>query len=188
MFVIPASSNASDTSSGFGCQAVTGRLGSGHYGAVNYPDAFPCQSGYFGLSTLDLGFAQVTGLESFTSDYNGGSAYASAATVVITVGHVHITIQAVQASAKAGCSWLGSPYVASSSKVTGLRINGGAARVITGHTTINILGVVVLELNKTTYGYHTRTQQALVMSSSTTPGKFVIGEATAGYTGDPCLT
>jgi hypothetical protein len=186
MFVIPASANASGGA--FGCNAVTGRLGAGHYGEVN-PDTFPCDNGYFGLDTLDLGIAQVTGLEAITSSY-GNTAYASAATVAITVGRVHITIAAVQAKASAGCNWLHMPTVTSSSKVAGLRINGGLARVITGHVTINVLGLVVLELNKTTtvstaYG-KVRTQQALVLSSSTTPGKLVIGEATSGYYGNPC--
>jgi hypothetical protein len=190
LFVVPASANASDTSNtGFLCHAVTGRLGAGHYGEVN-PDSSPCQDDYFGLDTLDLGVAQITGLEAVTSAY-GNSAYASAATLVITVGRVHITIAAVQAQASAGCSWLNQPFAASSSKVAGLRINGGAARVITGHTTINVLGLVVLELNKTTTTYdqygRQRTQQALVLSSSTTPGKLVIGEATAGWYGShPC--
>lgn len=187
MFVIPATANATD-GSGWGCRAVTGRLGSGHYGEVN-DDIFPCQSGYFGLDTLDLGIAQITGLESLT-DADNNSSYASAATVVITIGRVHITLSAIQAQASAGCNLFGLPYVASASKVVGLRINGGAARVITGHVTINILNVVVLELNKstTTYvdGVKTRTQQALVLSSRTTPGKLVIGEATSGFYGDPC--
>jgi len=192
MFAVPSAGNASELSTGFGCNAVTGRLGSGHYGLVN-EDTFPCQSDYFGLDTLDLGIAQITGLESFTdADYN--AAYASAATIVITVGHVHITLAAVQSQAAAGCGGLfgTSPYVRSASKVVGLRINGGAARVITGYTKINVLGLVVLELNKSTttnlYPGKLRTQQALVLSSSTTPGKLVIGEATAGYSGNPCLT
>ena len=173
LFVVPTPANASGGE--FICQAVVGRLGSGHYGMVNGDsDGNPaeCADGYFGLNgPIDLGVAQIYGYEAYTSEW-GHSAYASAATIVIVVGRIHITLTAVEAKASAGCNWLHQPFVASSSKIVGLRINGGSARALTGYTKINVLGLVVLELNKTTTHYYygkQRTQQALVLSSSTTP-------------------
>jgi hypothetical protein len=183
---------------GFICNAVTGRLGPGHYGEAN-PAGAPCQDDTKWSTTLPIGtVASVTAAQAVTSQTpdnlnavppaagDNGTAYASAATIVVRIGAVRIAVAAVSATATARCSVLHTPGVSSSSKVVGLRINGGFARTLTGYAKISVAGLVTIELNKTTVVGHTRTQQALVISSSLTQGKLVIGEATAGYTGNPC--
>jgi hypothetical protein len=187
MFVVPATAEAE----GFGpylCNGVVARSGAGHYGEVN-EQIWPCDDDDVLLGSLDLGVAQVTGLQALTSaDFH--SAYASAATVGIRIGALRIAVGAVTASARTKCSAWGSPGVALSSMVAGLRINGGLARVITGYVKINLANGVILELNKTTTesgeGGVYKTRQALVISFGFSPGQIVVGEASDGYWYNPC--
>lgn len=186
MFVIPASANAA-AGGGWACNGVVARSGTGHYGEVN-EQVFPCDDDVVGFAALDLGLAQVTNVQAYTSWYHN-SAYASADTLALRVGDLRVSIGAITASAKGSCSF-GHPHIALSSKVAGLRINGGLARVITGYVKINLANGIVLELNKTTTydldGALLKTRQALVISFGFSPGQIVVGEASAGYYGNPC--
>ena len=182
----------------FVCNGVAGRLGPGYMGNSN-PAGTPCQDDTTFVKTGAFGpYVTITGATSATNqtpdDLNAqapaagdsGTAFAGAAGAVIHIGSVTIVVGAVTSNAAVRCTAWHTASVTSSSRVAGLRINGGVARVVTGYLKINVLGVLVLELNKPTVVGHTRTQQALVISSSLASGKLVIGEATAGYTGTPC--
>jgi hypothetical protein len=181
----------------FACRAVAGRLGSGHFGEAN-PGLTPCQDDSKYSTTLPIGTLATLGLADSETDQtpdnlnsalpapgDSAKAGASAATVFVRVGPVRIGVSAVSSEAEAHCSIFLTPTASSGSQVVGLRINGGPARTLTGHVLISVLGVRI-EVNKTTIVGTTRTQQALVVSSIYTPGKLVIGEATAGWSGNPC--
>jgi len=187
LFVVPAAANA-DELGPYLCNGVVARSGAGHYGEVN-EQVWPCDDDDVLLGTLDLGVAQVTGLQALTSA-DQHSAYASAATVGVRIGSLRIAVGAVTASARTKCSLFGSPKVVLASKVAGLRINGGLARVVTGYVKINLANGVVLELNKTTTEYldggQYKTRQALVISFGFSPGQIVVGEASAGFLSNPC--
>jgi len=183
----------------FTCRAVTGRLGSGHYGEANAA-LDPCKDDAKWSSTLAIGtVASLTAVQAVTSQTpddlianlpavgDNGSAFASAGTVIVRISGVRIAVAAVSAAASARCNTLTSPTLSTASQVVGLSINGGLARTVTGPLTINV-GLVKIELNKTTSTPTSRTRQALVVSSLLTPGKLVIGEATAGFVGNPCTT
>lgn len=182
----------------FTCNAVAGRLGPGYMGNAN-PDGTPCVDDYTFVKSGNLGPSiTITGATAATDQnpddldsapitaYDSANAFAGAAAAFIRIGTVTIGVGAVTSNASAHCTPYHTVALSSSSRVVGLSINGGAARLVTGYLKINVLGLVVIELNKVTYGYHTRTQQALVVSSSLASGKLVIGEATAGYSGYPC--
>jgi hypothetical protein len=192
----PAS--ATIRSGDFICNAVAGRLGPGYMGNAN-PAGSPCVDDYTFVKTGNLGPAiTITGATAATDQtpddldsapitpYDSANAFAGAAAVFIRIGTVTIGVGAVTSNATAQCNAYHNVTLSSSSRVVGLSINGGAARIVTGYLKINVLGLVVIELNKVTLGYHTRTQQALVVSSALASGKLVVGEATAGYDGHPC--
>jgi hypothetical protein len=195
-FVGVAPASASYYSSSLICNAVAGRLGPGYEGNAN-PDGKPCQDDYTFVKSGNLGPAiTLAGATAFTNqdpdDFSApqpgdfGAAYASLASAFIRIGTVTIAVGAVSSQAAATCTPYNTTKLTSSSQVVGLSINGGPARVVTGYTKINVLGLVVVELNKTTLSFHKRMQQALVVSSALATGKLVVGEATAGYSGNPC--
>jgi hypothetical protein len=185
MFVAPASANAAPNFD-WACNSASVRSGTGHFAESN-EQVWPCDDDAVSLASANLGSVQVTELQGFTSgDYV--TAYASAGTVFIRVGHTRIAVGAVTASAQGTC--FDGPGVNVASKVAGLRINGGFARVFTRYAKINVGGVVTLELNKTTTQYSEGgvyvTRQALVISFGFSPGQIIVGEASVGYFGDPC--
>ena len=95
-----------------------------------------------------------------------------------------IGVTATVADAAARCADRGAPVLSSSSKVVGLRVNGRSVDVVSQPVTISLL-LATLRVNHTTTTAGRVTRRAIWLDNALLPD-VVIGEARAGYTGNPC--
>ncbi|MGH9223068.1 MAG: Calx-beta domain-containing protein [Acidimicrobiales bacterium] len=194
-----------DRNGGFACRASAVRLGSGEPLVANEPFT-PCTDGGRTLSSNRLfagwllaasvnaqGLGVTTDqtpddLES-TSPSTGDSATATAsvATVRVVIAGLTVDVTSIQSQASVRCvpSVGGGlvPALSGSSRIAGLRINGLAVDA-GGSASIAFLGLT-LQVNGTATTATSITQTALRVSAPLVPA-IIIGEARAGFSGNPC--
>jgi hypothetical protein len=110
------------------------------------------------------------------------TAHADLATASISLAG--IGAQATDADAKAECTSSGVPKLSTSGKVVGLRVNGRAYNILTEPVTIPLL-LATLRINNTTVSGTSIRRRAIWLDNLLLPD-VIIGEAIAGYSGNPC--
>lgn len=109
------------------------------------------------------------------------TAHADTTTASVTLG---ISATATEADAKAECTSAGNPALSASGKVVGLRVAGQNHSVLTGPVNIPLL-LATLRVNHTTTTANSVRRRAIWLDNALLPD-VIIGEAIAGYSGNPC--
>ncbi len=109
------------------------------------------------------------------------TAHADTANVLVGLG---LSATATVADATALCSGSGAPALSSAGKVVGLRVNGRSYSVLTEPVTIPLL-LATLRINATTSVSGQITRRAIWLDNVLLPD-VIIGEASAGHSGNPC--
>ncbi|MGI9183886.1 MAG: hypothetical protein ACR2GZ_02815 [Solirubrobacteraceae bacterium] len=156
----------------------------------------PCGSQHAALANVPAALSTLlstgTGAVSATTVSTGGAGSASSqvanATVLST--SLNVNAQLTTASASYACP-AGVPTPRSSSNVVGLRIGNGAPITTSGPVSIPAGGIADVELNKTITTATSVTQRAVdisVLGGLYNGVEIVLGEASAGISGNPCAT
>ena len=112
---------------------------------------------------------------------DSAKAHADTANAVITLG---VSATATVADAAATCTGTGTPALTTSGKVVGLRANGRSYSTLTDPVTIPLL-LATLRVNATVNASGKIIRRAIWLDNAILPD-VIIGEASAGYTGNPC--
>jgi hypothetical protein len=165
---------------------------------ANNPN-LPCRDGTAGLVSAAL---TATGLSAAANAPNaktdqtpndllasppavGDNATAHADTAATSASLFGLTATATDANATAACTSAGAPTLTTSGRVVGLVVNGVPRDVGTRQTEIPLL-LATLKLNNTTRtGTNSIRRRAIWLDNAILPD-VVIGEATAGFEGNPC--
>lgn len=156
----------------------------------------PCATDHAAVANAPAALATVLDTASgavsatTTNAAGGGSAGADVANPSVLASTLGLTADAVSASASYTCSGT-TPTPQSSSNVVGLRIAGGQPITTSGPVTLPAGGIADVELNETITGTGSVTQRAVdvtVLSGADGGVHLVLGEATAGVSGNPCDT
>ena len=113
---------------------------------------------------------------------DSAKAHADTANAVITLG---VSATATVADAAATCTGTGTPALTTSGKVVGLRVNGRSYSVLTDPVTIPLL-LATLRVNATVNASGKIIRRAIWLDNAILPD-VIISEASAGYTGNPCV-
>ncbi len=189
----PAGAAAGDH---FTCRASALRVqGAGVLNAepeVANPAGNPCVSGQAATASLDLApvLSAVAGSASTTSSAFAGSAASQVADVKVLNVPVLPLLTAIAASAHAGYSCSnGSPVATAGSNVVSLSISGGTPITTSGPVTLSAGVIANVQLNRTITSTGSVTQRAVditVLGGPNSGAEIVLGEATAGFSGNPC--
>ena len=109
------------------------------------------------------------------------TAHADTANALVGLG---LSATATVADAAATCTGSGAPPLTSSGKVVGLRVNGRSYSVLTEPVTIPLL-LATLRINAVTTASGRITRRAIWLDNALLPD-VIIGEASAGHSGNPC--
>jgi hypothetical protein len=148
----------------------------------------PCSSSQAATAHVNLTplLSALAGPASTTSTAFGGSAAAQVANV--NVQALGIAADAASAHAGYACS-AGSPVPTAGSNVVNLSIGGGTPVTTSGPVSLKVGGIADVELNRTITSASSVTQRAVditVFGGPYSGAEIVLGEATAGITGNPC--
>jgi hypothetical protein len=148
----------------------------------------PCRSSQSATGNARLPglLSAVAGPASTSGTSSGGSGAAQVTGADLQA--LGITADAASAHAAYSCSD-GQPVPAASSKVANLRIGGGAAITTSGPMDLGAGGIADVQLNRTITGASSVTQRAVDITVHGGPysgAEVVLGEATAGLSGNPC--
>jgi len=191
-----------DRNGAFSCRASALRLGTIEPAVANGPNA-PCADDQAVLPTVSVqpGAVSVTAnavsavtnqtpddLESAApSTSDNGTATATLASVKVMVAGIPVEATVIQSTATVTCAPAGggglAPVLSSSSSIASLKI-GGIPVNVNSTANVTLLGITV-QLNATTTTATSITRTALRVSAPLVP-PVVIGEARAGFTGNPC--
>lgn len=157
---------------------------------VANPSNDPCASGHAAVANAPGALSSVltTGTASATTSSAVGSGSASAEVTNLTT--LGLSADSATASASYRCSGV-TPTRLSSSNVVGLRDGGGTPITTSGPVGLPAGGVADVELNRTITTATSVTQRAediTVLSGVDAGEHIVVGEATAGVSGNPCST
>lgn len=155
---------------------------------VANPTGDPCVSSHAGTANVNLTplLSAGAGPASTTSSSSSGSAASQVANV--NVQALGVTADAASASASYSCSQ-GSPTPAASSHVVNLSIGGATPITSSGPVSLSVGGLADVELNRTITSASSITQRAVditVLGGPYNGAEIVLGEATAGLSGNPC--
>jgi hypothetical protein len=148
----------------------------------------PCTSAQATTANVNLTplLSAVAGSASTTSSAFGASASSHVANV--NVQGLGVTADGATAHAGYGCS-NGSPVPTAGSSVVNLSIGGGTPITTSGRVNLTAGGIANVELNRTIASANSITQRAVDITVSGGPyngAEIVLGEATAGLSGNPC--
>jgi hypothetical protein len=149
----------------------------------------PCSSNHAAIASVAISTVLTTGVASATttSAASSGSASADVANPIVLATTLDLSADVATASASYRCS-AGTPTRQSSSTVVNLRIGGGAPITTSGPVSIPG-GVADVELNRTLTTATSLTRRAVDITVLGPGGAhIVLGEATAGISGNPCET
>ncbi len=155
---------------------------------VANPAGDPCASA--GTATANVNLlpllSAVAGPASTTASAFAGSAASQVANVNVQA----LAVTATAASAHAGyaCS-AGSPVPTAGSNVVSLSIGGGTPITTSGPVSLPVGGIANVQLNRTITSASSVTQRAVdiaVLGGPYNGAEIVLGEATAGLSGNPC--
>ena len=110
-------------------------------------------------------------------------AHADTAAALVSLG---VSATATVADAAATCRSTGTPALTTSGKVVGLRVNGRSYGTLTDPVTIPLL-LATLRVNATVNASGRITRRAVWLDNAILPD-VVIGEASAGHSGNPCAS
>ncbi len=155
---------------------------------VANPSSDPCATSHTAIANVNLPslLSAAAGPASTASTPAGGSATSQVANAnLLALG---VTADAASATASYSCS-NGSPVPASNSNVVNLSIGGGTPITASGPMSLSVGGLADVELNRTITSASSITRRAVDITVSGGPyngAEIVLGEATAGLSGNPC--
>jgi len=195
-----AGAGAADPAAHFTCRAdalIVGPAASAADPAVANPAGDPCatdahsSSGPGALDLLQLGLVSAA----TAAAPDSGIATAAVGDIALRLlpgitgaeGVLELGVQGAESTAGAACQ-AGAPAAAASSRIVGLTLNGQPLPLLdlSAPLDIDLAPLLRLRLNQTEAAPGAVTQRALVLESTVLGVRLVLGEASAGYVGDPC--